>query len=372
MSSTLHIGVTPPGADKAALEYVRDAERLGIDSVWVPEAWMYDALTPLGYLAAITERITLATGVVQLGARSPAMLAMSALALQRMSDGRFVLGVGTSGPQVMEGWHGVRFDRPVTRTRETIEIIRTIASGERLSHDGAVYTLPLPDSQGRSIRSPVAGADIPIYIASIGPANLRLTGAAADGWIGTAFLPESGDVFLDPIRAGAQDAGRNFDDLELTVAAGLDFTDDIESAGRRHAAGYAFTIGAMGSTSTNFYNQAYTRQGFGDAVEEVHRLWQEGDREAAGAAVPMEIGLHTNLVGDDAAVTERLRRYRDASIDTLRVNITGDPDHDGTAHGDRLDQLARLLDLVHTVNSEPNTEPNTQKPDGQTHADDRS
>lgn len=343
---TLRIGITPPGADRDALNFVRDAERLGVDSVWVPEAWMYDAVTPLGYLAAITEEMRLATGVVQLGARSPAMLAMSALALQKMSDGRFILGVGTSGPQVMEGWHGVRFDRPVTRTSETIDIVRQIASGERLSYDGKTYTLPLPDSQGRSIRSPVAGVDIPIYIASMGPANLKLTGAKSEGWIGTAFMPESADAFLDPIREGAASAGRSFDDIELSVAAGLDFTDDIEAAGRRHASGYAFTIGAMGSPSTNFYNRAFARQGFADAIEQVHRLWQAGDRDAAGEAVPIEIGLHTNLVGDDASVTDRLRKYRDAGIDTLRVGVNADD------HGDRLDNLARLMDLVKTVNDD--------------------
>lgn len=343
---TLRIGVLPPGADKESLEYIRDAERLGAHSVWAPEAWMYDALTPLGYLAAITETIRLGTGVVQLGARSPALLAMSALAMQKMSDGRFILGLGTSGPQVMEGWHGVRFDKPVTRTSETIDIIRAIGSGERLAYDGQIYTLPLPDSQGRSIRSPVAGADIPVYIASMGPANLRLTGAKSDGWIGTAFLPESADAFLDPIREGATAAGRSMDDIEITVAAGLEFTEDIETAGRRHASGYAFTIGAMGSSSTNFYNRAFARQGFADDIAEVQRLWQEGDREAAGNAVPIEIGLHTNLVGDDAAVTERLRRYRDSGVDTLRVAIQGD------SHRDRLDQLARLLDLVATVNAE--------------------
>ncbi|MEM8925694.1 MAG: LLM class flavin-dependent oxidoreductase [Actinomycetota bacterium] len=344
---TLRIGITPPGADRAAFEYVRRAEQLGVDSVWVPEAWMYDAVTPLGYLAAVTERMRLATGIVQLGARTPAMLAMTALALQAMSDGRFVLGVGTSGPQVMEGWHGVRFERPVARTRETIEIVRLVASGERLSYDGRIHTLPLPDSQGRALRSPVAGATIPIYVASMGPANLRLTGELADGWIGTAFMPESADVFTTPIAEGAVAAGRSPDEVELTVAAGLEFTDDVEMAGRRHASGYAFTIGAMGSSSTNFYNQAFTRQGFGDDVAEVQRLWQAGDREKAAARVPIEIGLRTNLVGGDAEVTERLRLYRRAGVHTIRVNVGGD-DHD-----QRLDHLARLLDLVASVNAEP-------------------
>ena len=342
----LEIGVFPSSLDDEGFGFVRDAERLGAGSAWTPEAWMYDALTPLGYLAAVTERIRLATGVVQLGARSPAMLAMSALALQKMSGGRFVLGIGTSGPQVMEGWHGVRFDRPVTRTSETIDIIHTIASGERLSYDGKVYELPLPDSQGRAIRSPVAGSPIPIYIASMGPANLRLTGAKADGWIGTAFMPETAEVFVDPIREGAEAAGRSLDDIELTAAVTLEFADDPEEVARRHASGYAFTIGAMGSTSTNFYNQAFTRQGFGEAVEEVQQLWQSGDRDAAAAAVPIEIGMRTNLLGGDAEVTERLRRYRDAGVRTLRVSTPGET----TAA--RLDALGRLMDLVRGVNTE--------------------
>ena len=264
---------------------------------------------------------------MQLGARSPAMLAMSALALHTMSGGRFILGVGTSGPQVMEGWHGVRFDRPVTRTSETIDIIRTVVAGDRLVYEGEVHTLPLPDGQGRALRSPVGGpdVDIPIHIASLGPRNLRLTGAKADGWIGTAFMPESADVFLEPIAEGAAEAGRDPAGIELSVAAGLEFTDDPESAGRRHASGYAFTIGAMGSSSTNFYNQVFARQGFADAVAEVRALWESGDRERAAAAVPIEIGLRTNLIGDDESVRERLRRYRNCGIDTLRVNVVGEP-----------------------------------------------
>lgn len=356
----LRIGVTPPGLDRESLRFVIEAERIGADSVWVPEAWMYDALTPLGYLAAVTERMTLAAGVVQLGSRSPALLAMSALALQELSGGRFVLGVGTSGPQVMEGWHGVPFDRPVTRTSETIDIVRSIAAGERLRYEGRVYTLPLPHDEGDgggpgderrgrpALRSPVAGTRIPIYVASIGPVNLRMTGAKADGWIGTAFLPESADVFLGPLAEGAAEAGRSLDDVELTVAVGLEFVDDgdAEAAARRHAAGYAFTIGAMGSASTNFYNQAFARQGFGEAVGEVQRLWRDGHRQAAADRVPIEIGLGTNLIGDDAAVAARLRLYRDCGISTLRVSVPGS---DTTA---RLDGLARLMDLVASVNAE--------------------
>jgi F420-dependent oxidoreductase-like protein len=348
---TLRVGVSALPYTPQGIEFVREAERLGADSVWVPEFWAFDALTPIGYLAAVTSTIRLATGIVQLGARSPAMLAMSAQSLQTLSGGRFVLGVGASGPQVMEGWHGVRFDRPVRRTRETIEIIRSITAGERLAYDGEIYQLPLPGGEGRSIRSMVPPLHVPVYVASLGPANLRLTGELADGWIGNSFFPESAEVFLGPIRAGAESARRRLDDLDLVVAVGVEFTDDVEEAGRRHAEGYAFTFGAMGSATRNFYNDAFERQGFGDDVREVQRLWLAGDRDAARARVPAAIGLGTNLIGDDATVRARLRLYRDAGITTLRVGLPGDGLMDGSI-GAPLDHLGRLLDLVAEVNAE--------------------
>jgi len=343
---SLRVGINAVPVDTAGLDLVREAERLGADSVWVPEFWAFDALTPLGFLAATTSSIRLATGIAQLGARTPAMLAMSAMTLQALSGGRFVLGIGTSGPQVMEGWHGVHFDRPVRRTRETIEIVRRITAGERLEYQGELYTLPLPGSEGRSLRWAGPPVDVPIYVASLGPANLALTGELADGWIGTAFLPETADVFLDPIREGAAAAGRDFGALDLTVSVGLELTDDVEQAGRRHAEGYAFTFGAMGSPTRNFYNDAFARQGYGEDVREVQRLWLAGDRDAAGRRVPTAIGLGTNLVGTEDMVRERLRLYRDAGITTLRAGLpAGDLDA-------RLDQLGRLLELVSAVNAE--------------------
>jgi F420-dependent oxidoreductase-like protein len=342
----VRVGVDASPYSPRRAEFVREAERLGADTVWSPEFWAGDALTPLAHLAAQTSTIRLATGIVQLGARTPAMLAMSALSMQALSGGRFVLGIGTSGPQVMEGWHGVRFDRPVRRTRETIEIVRTITAGERLSYDGEIYTLPLPGGEGRPIRTPMPPTHVPIHVASLGPANLRLTGELADGWIGSSFLPESADVFLDPIRKGAALAGRALADLDLTVAVGVELTDDVEGAGRRHADGYTFTFGAMGSATANFYNDAFARQGFGDHVREVQRLWLAGDRDAARRRVPIEIGLHTNLVGPDDMVLDRLRRYRDAGIGGLRAGFAGD-DLDR-----QLDDLGHLLDLVGRVNGE--------------------
>jgi F420-dependent oxidoreductase-like protein len=343
---TLAVGLAIRSLDADEIDFVCGAERLGAVSVWVPEYWVFDALTPLAFLAARTETIRLGTGIVQLGARTPAMLAMSAMSMQSLSGGRFILGLGTSGPQVMEGWHGVRFDRPIMRTRETIEIVRTIVAGDKLVYDGDVYKLPLPGGEGRALRSGVTAVQVPIHVASLGPANLRLTGELADGWIGNSFFPETAEVFFEPIRDGARAGGRDLDEIDLSVAVGLEFTDDVEAGGRRHADGYAFTFGAMGSATSNFYIDAFARQGYGDDVRAVQQLWQSGDRAAAARRVPASIGLGTNLIGTDEIITDRLRRYRDAGVNTLRVGVSGPST---TA---RLDDLARLLDLVSTVNNE--------------------
>jgi F420-dependent oxidoreductase-like protein len=343
----MRIGVHADLYDRAGVEFVRQAERLGADAVWAPEFWAGDALTPLAYMAASTSTIRLGTGIVQLGARTPAMLAMSAMSMQALSGGRFILGIGTSGPQVMEGWHGVRFDRPVRRTRETIEILRAVSSGERLSYQGEIYTLPLPGGEGRAIRSRMNPVHVPVYVAALGPANLRLTGELADGWIGNSFFPETADVFFDPIREGAKVAGRDFATLDLTVAVGVEFTDDVEEAGRRHADGYAFTFGAMGSATTNFYNNAFSRQGFAEDVQAVQDLWRSGDQEAARKRVPVEIGLRTNLVGDDNTIRERLRLYRDGGVTGLRATFGGSDPHR------HLDDLTHLLELVEQVDGEP-------------------
>ncbi len=348
---TLKLGVWALPVDRAGLDFVIEAERLGVDSAWVPEYWSYDALTPLAAAAALTEKIQLGSAIVQLGTRTPAMLAMTAMTLQRLSGDRFRLGLGTSGPQVMEGWHGVPFDKPVTRTRETIEIIRRVSAGERLSYDGEVFQLPLPGGEGKAIRSAAPTAHIPIYLASLGPANLRLTGAAADGWIGNSFFCETADVFLDAIRAGAESAGRSLDDIDLTVSVGVEITDDVEEAGRRHASGFAFTFGAMGSEKSNFYNNAFARQGWGDDVAEVQRLWLAGDREGAAARVPVDIGLRTNIIGPPDEIRRRLREYRDCGINEIRIGPMGE------SLDDQLANLGHLRELLDDVNGEVAPDP---------------
>jgi F420-dependent oxidoreductase-like protein len=343
---TLRLGVWAMPVDRAGLDYVVEAERLGIDSAWVPEFWGYDALTPIAAAAAVTDRIRLGTGIVQLGTRTPAMLAMSAMSLQRISNDRFLLGLGTSGPQVMEGWHGVPFDKPVTRTRETIEILRKVTAGDRLEYEGTVHQLPLPGGEGKAIRSAAPPVDVPIYLASLGPANLRLTGAAADGWIGNSFFCETADTFFDEIRVGAESAGRTLDDIDLTVSVSIEVTDDVEEAGRRHADGFAFTFGAMGSASSNFYNNAFSRQGWGADVAAVQELWLSGDREAAAKRVPVEIGLRTNLIGPPNEIRRRLREYRDCGVDTLRVGPMGD------TLDERLAGLGQVVELIDGINNE--------------------
>ena len=343
---SLEIGVWAAPTEPDGLDYVIEAERLGAGSAWVPEYWGHDALTQLAAAAAVTHRIRLASGIAQIGARTPAMLAMSALSLQALSGGRFVLGIGASGPQVIEGWHGVSFERPVARTRETIEIVKKICAGERLEYAGDIHAIPLPGGEGKAIRFAHQPSDVPIHVASLGPANLRLTGALADGWIGNSFFCETADVFLDEISAGAASAGRTLAELELSVSVGCEITDDVDEAGRRHAAGFAFTFGAMGSARSNFYNNAFTRQGWGDDVAAVQRLWLSGDRRAAADRVPVGIGLGQNLIGPPDEIKRRLRQYRDCGIDTLRVSPMGDTLHE------RLDGLGTLLDLLHEVNAE--------------------
>ena len=318
--------------------FVTEAERLGADSVWVAEAWGHDALTPLAFLAARTTRIRLATGIAQLGARTPALLAMSALSMQALSGGRFVLGLGTSGPQVMEGWHGVPFTSPLAMTRETIEIVRRVAAGERLAHEGDVYRLPLPGGAGRAMRSMAPPATVPIYVAALGPRNLALTGELADGWLANAFMPETADVFLEPLAAGAASAGRTVADLDIVVPVAVELTDDEEGAARRHARGYAFTIGAMGSRDQNFYNAAFTRQGWGDDVRAVQELWLAGQREDAADRVPIELGRRTNLLGPPDVIRPRLARYQAAGVTTLQAKVTGTLD-------ERLATVASLVDL---------------------------
>ncbi len=322
-----------------------EAERLGAHSGWTAEAWGFDAVTPLAFVAGRTTRLRLGTGIMQVGARTPAMIAMTASTMRSISGGRFILGLGASGPQVVEGWHGVRFDHPVQRTREVIEIVRAVLRGERLEYRGQVHRLPLPDGKGRAIRSSAPPGEVPIYVASLAPRSLDMTGELCDGWVGGSFVPEASEAFFGYIRAGAERAGRRLVDLDLQVPVSVELGEDVEAMAKRHARGYAFTFGAMGSPAQNFYLDAFARQGFGDAAREVQRLWLEGRREEAADRVPLELALRTNLLGTADAIRERLLAYRAAGVTTLRANVLGD------TLARRVETLELLMALVREVDA---------------------
>jgi F420-dependent oxidoreductase-like protein len=247
---------------------------------------------------------------MQLPGRSPANTAMTAMTLNLMSKGRFTLGLGASGPQVVEGWHGVRFAHTLPRIRDAVNIVRMASRGERVAYKGDYYELPLPGGEGKALRTSAPPQEFPIYLATLSPNSLELTGEIADGWVGTSFMPEHADVFFDHIRKGAERAGRTLADVDLQAAAGaVAFGDDLEKLIAPRRPGLAFTLGAMGSRQHNFYNAAYRRAGYADEAIAVQKLYLEGKRDEAAALVPDEMVLQTNLIG-----TELAERARDVSL----------------------------------------------------------
>jgi F420-dependent oxidoreductase-like protein len=323
------------------VDYTVEADRIGVDHVWSAEAWGMDAVVPLAYIAARTQRITLGTGIIQISARVPAMIAMTAQSLATVSNNRFVLGLGVSGPQVVEGLHGASFAHPLGRLRECVDIIRLGINSERMQYHGKHYELPRPGGEGKAIRlSQPPRPNLPIYLATLGPKSLEMTGEVANGWIGTSFMPEQADVFMDHLRKGLTKSGRQMSDLDIQVGGSFEISDDVERLVVARKPAMAFTLGGMGSADTNFYNDAFRRAGYEDAAIEVQGLWVEGKKEAAIRAVPDEMVLKTNLIGTEEMVRARLRAYRDAGVNTLRLSTSG---------GDwkaRTNSLAEAVDLI--------------------------
>ena len=338
------------GAWPDLVTYVTEAERLGVDHCWVAEAWGGDAATPIAALAQHTDRMTFGSGVFQVGARSAANTAMTALTLQRITDGRFSLGLGASGPQVIEGLHGVPFGRPLTRMRETIEVVRMAEAGEKLILDGAQVRLPLPGGEGKALRLSLLPGDIPlaVYIASLSPRMLALTGEVADGWLGTSFVPEGAQSSMDALAEGAARSGRTLADLDLCQGAEVAFARDDDDLAEMVAArkpGLAFSLGGMGSADTNFYNAAYARQGFAKEAAESQALWLAGRRDAAAASIPDAMVLATTLIGNESQVADRLALWRDVGISHIRLYPAGD------TLDERLATLGRALDLIRGLGS---------------------
>jgi F420-dependent oxidoreductase-like protein len=328
---------------RPALEFVVEAEKLGLDVCWVAEAWGSDAPSVLGYLAARTSRILLGSGILQVGTRSPVLIAQTALTLAQLSGGRFLLGLGASGPQVIEGLHGAPFGRPLTRMRETVQVIRQAMAGEKISFSGETVRIPLP-GQARPMRlSMPPGAGIPLYLAALSPGMLELTGQIADGWLGTSFVPEGASAYFRYLDDGLAAAGRTRADLDVCQGAEVAIFGD-EDEMRAHVASrkreLAFSIGGMGTAQANFYNAAYGRQGWAEVSAEILGRWQAGDRDGAAGLVTDEMVLATTLIGTPDMVRARLAVWRDAGVTTVRLYPAG------STLADRLATLGQAMDLV--------------------------
>jgi F420-dependent oxidoreductase-like protein len=319
----LHIGYW--GLHMAAPEQLaaaREAESLGYDSLWTAEAYGSDAATVLAWLAGHTSRIKLGAAVFQMPGRSPAMTAMTAATIDQLSDGRMILGLGSSGPQVAEGWHGQRFARQLQRTREYVEVVRLALTRERLEYHGETLELPLPDGPGKALKLTIAPRQerIPIYLAAIGPRNTALAGEIADGWIPTFFSPEHIGLFREHLSEGAARSGRSLDDLDIAPTVNAFVSDDLELARNMMRPGLALYVGGMGSRQQNFYNALVRRYGFEAAAAEVQELYLSGRKEEACRALPDELIDLVSLCGPRQRVAERLDAYRAAGVGTLIVS----------------------------------------------------
>ena len=313
-----------------AVDEVVECEKLGVDIALVAEAYSYDAISQLGFLAARTSRIELGTGVVPIYTRTPALMAMTAAGVDYVSDGRFRLGLGTSGPQVIEGFHGLPFDAPLGRTREVVEICRKVWRRERVSYDGKYYQLPLPAERGTGLGKPLklinhpVRENIPITIAALGPKNVELTAEIAERWQPVFFYPEKADeVWGDALRAGASRRDPALGPLDVMVSATLAIGDDVDDRLSWGKPQLALYIGGMGARGKNFYHNLATRYGFGEVAAHIQDLYLAGKKAEAIDAVPDELVRQVSLVGPAGFVKERLAAFAEAGVTTLLVHPMG-------------------------------------------------
>lgn len=322
----VNLGYFGMGMDEDNLAVAREADRLGYAMAWVAEAYGSDVPSILGWLAGQTERLGLGAAVMQIPGRTPAMTAMTAATIDHLSGGRMYLGLGVSGPQVSEGWHGVRFTTPLGRTREYVDIVRMALRRERVSYAGRHFTLPLPDGPGKSLKLTLpARADLPIYLAAVGPRNLELAGEIADGLLAIFFAPEHADATLDPVITGRRRAGRGttdrpLDGFDVVATVPVMITDDV-AAGLAAIAPYAaLYVGGMGSREQNFYNRLAVRMGFAQEAARVQDLYLAGRHRDAADAVPRDFIDATSLVGPRSRIRSRLHAHADAGVTTLAIS----------------------------------------------------
>jgi F420-dependent oxidoreductase-like protein len=319
----LNLGyVTTPEELIDNLALAQAAESLGYDTVWAAEAYGSDAVTVLAAVAARTQHIGIGSAVLQIPGRTPAMTAMTAATLDALSGGRFTLGLGVSGPQVSEGWHGVRFADPLGRTREYVQIVRQAIARRRVTAGGTHFTLPLPDGPGKSLvlsLQPVR-PQVPIYLAALGPKNLDLTGEIADGWLAIFFDPESGSASVRRIHDAATAAGRDPAEIDICASVPVSVHDDPAAAANRIRGHAALYIGGMGSAKTNFYHRTASDMGFGAEADQVQERFLARDYAGAAAAVPFEFIDRTSLLGNQQRIAERLQRLAAGGVNSISIN----------------------------------------------------
>ena len=338
----LNLGYWGAGSDADNLALAREADKLGYSVVWAAEAYGSDTATVLSWIAAQTEQIDIGSAVFQIPARTPAMTAMTAATLDTLSGGRFRLGLGVSGPQVSEGWHGVRFEKPLKRTREYIEIVNLALSRQKVKYDGEFFTLPLPDGPGKALTLTVhpVRENIPSYLAAVGPKNLELAGELFDGWLAVFYSPEFSDEHRANITAGREKVGKTIDGFDIVPTVPVIMGDSVEECASPIRAYSALYVGGMGSRDKNFYNKLASRMGYEDAAAEIQDLYLAREYEKAMAAVPLEFIDKTSLIGPPDRIKDRLGAYADSGVTTLTIAVyAGDLE-------ERLNTVRKMAELM--------------------------
>lgn len=331
LSMQVQYGGTPADLARAAAQ-VADLEQAGLDIVWVAEAYSFDAVSMMGFLAARTERVHIGSAILPIYTRTPTLLGMTAAGLDALSGGRFILGLGASGPQVIEGFHGVPYDAPLGRTREIIEICRQVWRREPVVHAGEHYRLPLPPEEGTGLGKPLklinhpVRSSIPIYVAALGPKNVEMTAEVADGWLPLFWMPEKAhEVFGDALAKGGANRAADLAPLDIVAGGLVAIGEDVTHLRDLVRPTLALYIGGMGARGRNFYNALARRYGYEAEAELIQELYLDGKKQEAAAAVPAEFVERTTLVGPAGYVKERLAALRESGVTTLSITPAGDP-----------------------------------------------
>jgi F420-dependent oxidoreductase-like protein len=327
ISTSMHYGQSYIGATKEIVEM----EKAGLDCVWLAEAYSFDAVSAMGYVAAKTERVTIASGILNIYSRTPTLLAMTAAGIDALSEGRCMLGLGASGPQVIEGFHGVPYDAPMTRIREIVDICREVwRRDEKLDYQGKKYQIPLPADQGSGLGIPLKiinhpyRSDIPIALATLGEKSVEMTAEIADAWLPAFFMAEGADaVWGDALRRGNAKRDPSLPPLEVYAGGSVAIGEGLESYRDMSRPGIALYVGGMGAKEKNFYNQIFRKYGYEEEAELIQNLYLSGRKSEAEAAIPQSYLDSTSLIGSEGFVKERLQVYKEAGVTNLNVSFQG-------------------------------------------------